>query len=293
MSKKQKIESENDQKEFSSVLSSINNILIAHKDAKELRDYRRIFYTVFLMFCILFLLGVFGLWNIKHSYELKLLQKEKEYQEKIENMEFVLSNQLEQEKFDLFIQNLDLESDDSITKYVDPKVSYTNKWYVPDDLVPVWGKHLIDAKGWYIKVHKIAKQQMEALAKQFYDETNQEIVVVSGYRSYSYQQWIKDRWCPDHLCAKAGHSEHQSWYAIDLYSASTKEQWMASNTLRKHFDWLNANAHVYGFHNPYRKWREIDGYNPEPWHWRYVGEKLARYLKQNDLTFAEFYYSRK
>jgi D-alanyl-D-alanine carboxypeptidase len=93
------------------------------------------------------------------------------------------------------------------------------------------------------------------------------------------------------LCAKAGHSEHQSWYAIDFYSASTQAEWMGSNTLKKYFDWLNANAHVYGFTNTYRKWVEVDGYQPEPWHWRYVGEPLARYLKQHDLTFAEFYYA--
>ncbi len=61
----------------------------------------------------------------------------------------------------------------------------------------------------------------------------------------------------------------------------------------KFFNWLNENAHTYGFHNTYQKGREIDGYEIEPWHWRYLGVPLATYLKDQDITFGEFYYARK
>ncbi len=278
-------------KQFMTNLKSLNNILVAHKDDQELRDYRRMFYSLFFMFCVLFLLWVLGLCYVQDSYYQKIQDAKKIYEDEIKNIEFVIENRLKQEAFQKAIDNLDLDTDTSITKYVDPKISYNNKGYVPTNLVPVKSEFIKDSK-WYIQVHKVAKEKFNELAEQFYNETQQEIIVVSGYRSYAYQKWIKDRGCPDHLCAKAGHSEHQGWYAIDIYSASTQAQWLGSNTLRKYFDWLNANAHVYGFHNPYRKWREIDGYDPEPWHWRYVWEDLARYLKQNDLTFAEFYYAR-
>jgi len=283
---------EKEKQGFSASLKSLNNILIAHKDAQELRDYRRMFYSLFFMFCVLFLLWIFGLCYVQNSYYHKLDLAKQAHADEIKNIEFVLENKFQQKAFIETIQNLDLESDDSIVKYVDPKTSFNNKGYIPKNLVWVWSDFIKDSK-WYIQVHQVAKDNLNKLAEQFYNETQQEIIVVSGYRSYSYQKWIKDRGCPDTLCAKAGHSEHQSGYAIDLYSASTQAEWLWNNTLRKHFAWLNANAHVYGFHNPYQRWVEIDGYEPEPWHWRYVWEDLARYLKQNDLTFAEFYYEKK
>jgi D-alanyl-D-alanine carboxypeptidase len=58
------------------------------------------------------------------------------------------------------------------------------------------------------------------------------------------------------------------------------------------YAWLDDNAHLYGFHNTYQKGRDIDGYEIEPWHWRYLGAALATHLRENDMTFAQFYYSR-
>lgn len=92
------------------------------------------------------------------------------------------------------------------------------------------------------------------------------------------------------MCAKAGHSEHQSGLAIDLWSASTQATWQNSPRLTRFYTWLSENAHLYGFHNTYQRGLEIDGYEIEPWHWRYVGKKLATHLKENDITLAEFYY---
>lgn len=285
-------EIENETPSLVTQIQNLNNVLIAHKDKEELRDYRRMFYTLFFMFCVLFLLWVFGLWYIQKGYSLKLENLQHRHQDEIKSAEFIMNNKLKQQEFALRIKYLNLEDDDSITKYVDPTVSFGNLTYVPDGLVPVETGFIKDSKWWGIQIQALAQQNLNKLAEQFFNETQQEIIVVSGYRSYAYQKWIKDRGCPDNLCAKAWHSEHQSGYAVDLYSASTQAQWLGSNTLRKHFDWLNANAHVYGFHNPYQKWVEIDGYEPEPWHWRYVWEDLARYLKQHDLTFAEFYSAR-
>jgi LAS superfamily LD-carboxypeptidase LdcB len=33
----------------------------------------------------------------------------------------------------------------------------------------------------------------------------------------------------------------------------------------------------------------VDWYEIEPWHWRYLWVELATYLKNKDLTIAEFY----
>jgi D-alanyl-D-alanine carboxypeptidase len=117
------------------------------------------------------------------------------------------------------------------------------------------------------------------------------MVVVSSYRSYAYQAGIKARWCPDNLCAKAGYSEHQSWLTADLWSASSNAYWKSSSRLMWFYNWLVENAHLYWFSNSYQNGREVDGYEIEPWHWRYMWVKFASYLKQENMTFAQFYYS--
>ncbi len=57
------------------------------------------------------------------------------------------------------------------------------------------------------------------------------------------------------------------------------------------YTWLDENAHLYGFANSYKKGRAIDGYEIEPWHWRYLGKDFATYLHEHDMTFAEYYYA--
>ena len=125
--------------------------------------------------------------------------------------------------------------------------------------------------------------------KKFEQETWEKINVVSAYRSYDYQVWIKKWWCSDNLCANPGFSEHQTGLVVDLWSASSKDNWYSNVKLKKYFSWLNENAYKFGFHNTYQKWRDVDWYEIEPWHWRYLWVELATYLRENNLTFAEFY----
>ena len=225
-----------------------------------------------------------------------------EKQERLEKQE--LKTRLEKERkekekkrerieFRKYIYNLDLEKDTSLTKFVNNKVHYNKLWYVPENLVSVWWKYIVDWKWWYIKVSKILKENLEKLSEQFYIDTNNNIVVVSWYRSYNYQKWIKDRGCPDNLCAKAWYSEHQSGLTIDIYSASSEKNWANNNNLKKYFSWFKDNAYKYGFHNTYQKWLEIDWYEIEPWHWRYLWNKFAKYLHDEDITIAEFYNKKK
>lgn len=198
---------------------------------------------------------------------------------------------LQQQKKMQQIVDLDIQSDDSLTKYVDPNVSFQDVWYIPQDLRKLERTHLRDIK-WDAQLREEAATRFEELAWSFYTYFWEKIDVVSSYRSYKYQAGIKSRGCPDHLCAKAGHSEHQSWLAIDLWSASTLWEWQQSPRLQSYYNWLWRNAHFYGWHNPYRKWVDIDGYDPEPWHWRYLWVDLAGYLYEHNVTFAEYYKAR-
>ncbi len=247
-----------------------------------------------ILFLIIFLLVLFLIWITGKYLEIKWEAKEKIRLEKIEKERKIQAEKdrvlKEKEEYKKYLENLDLETDNSLTKFVNNKVHFIELWYIPEDLVSVWDKHIIDWKWWYIKVKKILKENLIKLSEDFFNDTNNNIIVVSWYRSYNYQKWIKDRGCPDNLCAKAGYSEHQSGLAVDLYSASSEKKWQNNNNLKKYYSWLEKNAYKYGFTNTYQKWLKIDWYEIEPWHWRYVWEKFAKYLHDNNITIAEFYY---
>lgn len=183
----------------------------------------------------------------------------------------------------------DLYKDSSITKYVDNKVHYNNLEYIPENLVDLKWKYLIDIKN-NQKVRKIMLDNLEKLSKDFYNTFNKKLKIVSAYRGYKYQKWIKDRGCSDIFCANAGYSEHQSGLAVDFWEATEEKRFKENEELKTYFNWMKGNWAKYGFTNTYQKWIKIDWYSVEPWHWRYVWVELATYLKKEDITFAEFYY---
>ncbi len=188
-----------------------------------------------------------------------------------------------------FIFNLDHETDNSIYKFVTSTKSFNDKQYTPNDLEKIESKFIFDTKWWNQILRKEANKALQKLGWAFYRKFNKKLSVISAYRSYNYQKGIKNWWCPDNFCAKAWFSEHQSWLAVDLLEVSTVDSWTNNLDLTWYFNWLNQNANIYGFHNTYQKWLKVDWYEIEPWHWRYLWEEFATYLKGNKLTIAEFY----
>ena len=54
--------------------------------------------------------------------------------------------------------------------------------------------------------------------------------------------------------------------------------------------WLAKNCWKYGYILRYPENKvNITGYAYEPWHIRYVGKKLAKYLYKHDLCLEEYY----
>lgn len=178
--------------------------------------------------------------------------------------------------------------DDSITKFVNDKVHFSKLNYSPKDLVYLKWDYIIDAK-WNQVLRNEANKYLQELSKDFYKEFSVRLKVVSAYRSYNYQVWIKQRWCSDMFCAKPGYSEHQSWLAVDFFETTSKDEFLAKKELKKYFDWLEKNAYKYWFHNSYKNWKEIDWYAIEPWHWRYLWVPFATELQQENITYAEYY----
>jgi D-alanyl-D-alanine carboxypeptidase len=49
------------------------------------------------------------------------------------------------------------------------------------------------------------------------------------------------------------------------------------------------NAHKYGFILRFPEGKEkITGFNAEAWHFRYVGEEVATFIYNNNLTYEEY-----
>lgn len=115
--------------------------------------------------------------------------------------------------------------------------------------------------------------------------------VVSGYRSYSTQDGLYNRYvsqdgqaAADTYSARPGHSEHQTGLAIDVNSVS----YSFANTAEG--QWLAANAHRFGFIIRYPESKQsVTGYMYEPWHIRYVGKTLAPKVYESGLCLEEYF----
>lgn len=120
---------------------------------------------------------------------------------------------------------------------------------------------------------------------------------VSAYRSYERQRQIyqknlatKGRRHTKQFSAKPGSSEHQTGLTIDVSCSSVGCALEEAFAETEEGQWLAKNCHKYGFIIRYPKEKsDVTGYSYEPWHIRYVGKNLAKYLYKNDLTLEEYY----
>lgn len=86
-----------------------------------------------------------------------------------------------------------------------------------------------------------------------------------------------------------GHSEHETGLALDILCSGNMNM-DASQEREAGNIWLKKNCHRYGFILRYPKGKEkVTGINYEPWHFRYVGEKASKYMKQQNMTLEEFW----
>ncbi|WP_157560515.1 D-alanyl-D-alanine carboxypeptidase family protein [Microbacterium gubbeenense] len=111
------------------------------------------------------------------------------------------------------------------------------------------------------------------------------IALTSGYRSYNTQAAIHRSQVGslgvvegERLAARPGHSEHQLGLAADVVacgSGGCGSMYAFAGTAQER--WVRENSWRYGWIVRYEAGRTgTTGYNPEPWHLRYIGADLAR-----------------
>ena len=169
------------------------------------------------------------------------------------------------------------------------KVYFLNEHYIPESL------REIDNEWKYtetktLKLHsKVVPSftQMVKAAKE--DGIN--LWVVSAYRSYYDQATLKGQYLITYgsganaFSADQGYSEHQLGTTID-FTTNGLGGGLDGFGNTPAFTWLQENAHKYGFTLSYPQGNSY--YEYEPWHWRFVGEKLARDLKKDGATFYDW-----
>lgn len=184
---------------------------------------------------------------------------------------------------------------ESITVLVNKELPLPSD-YIPDDLVVPnvsFSFSYNDEKKLMRKVAAEALEQLFEAAKA----DNIYLNGVSAYRSYKRQYEIftnnVKKQGLDHTMkysATPGYSEHQTGLAIDVSAESVNNRLDESFGKSAEGKWLAEHAHEYGFIIRYPKDKvQITGYAYEPWHIRYVGKPLAKYIYENNLCLEEYF----
>lgn len=181
------------------------------------------------------------------------------------------------------------------TKYLNEIYILINKYlYMPNDYVP---NNLEEINSKYTNGTKKLVREAKTKFEEMAETANKEgytIRAISAFRSYEYQKGLYDNYAEkdgyqiaDTYSARPGYSEHQTGLVVDIDNGVIDYNNFEN---AKEFSWMQKNAYKYGFILRYPKGKEdITGYTYESWHYRYVGEKIARYIKENNITFDEYY----
>jgi zinc D-Ala-D-Ala carboxypeptidase len=183
----------------------------------------------------------------------------------------------------------DMDDDASLYVFISTKKPLNNKGYIPSQLVAIDSPYIIQHNPG-MQLRPEANAAFHDLAKAFYDTFDKKLYLVSAYRSHKLQQQLLDDGCPRSRCARPGTSEHQLWLAIDIHVGYNGRQTNSmANKDSIYYRRLEQNAHRFGRHNTFQKWIHIDWQMEEWRHWRYLGIQLATYLREHNMSLAEYY----
>lgn len=183
------------------------------------------------------------------------------------------------------LEKLSKTDSELLKKY--SKVYFLNENYIPPRLTDIPDNHLY-AKGKPLQFHAEAYPFLQKLLDA---ATNAgiDVQVISAYRSFGTQAYLKSSYkvtygigTANKFSADQGYSEHQLGTTVDFTTAKTGANFIGFEKTDA-YKWLLDNAYKYGFILSYPKQNTF--YSFEPWHWRFVGIKLATKLHDENTYF--------
>ncbi len=212
----------------------------------------------------------------------ELLQKVNYQESIIQNFSSEIENAKQNINTLIKLRNLDEEL---LKKY--SKVYFLNENYVPRPLVPIDSQYVSNKEEQYIlaNVMPFLYSLLENAKKDGID-----LKIKWGYRSFYDQANIKSSAAmtfgsgANKFIADQGYSEHQLGTTVDFITSEFNgNSSLFSKT--KAYKWLVDNAYKYGFVLSYPENNKY--YIFEPWHWRFVGIRLATKLHNVNKYFYD------
>ena len=169
------------------------------------------------------------------------------------------------------------------------KVYFLNEHYIPEKLTTIEKSYMYDESRNHQLHSKVIPyfNSMVDAAK----EDGVDLWVVSAYRSFETQAQLKGAYSVTYgsganaFSADQGFSEHQLGTTID-FTAKGIGGGLNGFQNTAGYTWLKDNAFKYGFTLSYSEGNAY--YTFEPWHWRFVGEDLARDLNKDNAHFYDW-----
>ncbi|OHA58101.1 MAG: hypothetical protein A2571_03620 [Candidatus Vogelbacteria bacterium RIFOXYD1_FULL_44_32] len=168
------------------------------------------------------------------------------------------------------------------------KIFFLNENYSPAELKDIDSEYLYD-KTKTLQIHAEVESFLVDMLQEA-SEDGVDLQVVSAFRSFGYQSQLKNSYAvvygagtANQFSADQGYSEHQLGTTLD-FTILGKVPFVGFDTTEG-FKWLQANAYKFGFVLSYPKGNVY--YQYEPWHWRFVGENLARDLNRSGKFFYD------
>ena len=169
------------------------------------------------------------------------------------------------------------------------KVFFLNEHYSPPRLTEIQSEYKYsDTK--ILKIHSSVWPNLKSLIDDA-GKNDVKIYVSSAFRSFNEQSALKGQYTVSYgagtanqFSADQGYSEHQLGTTVDFITTGLGGALDGFDST-KAYTWLVANAHRYGFTLSYPKDNKF--YVFEPWHWRYVGVKLATDLHNKGKHFYD------
>lgn len=168
------------------------------------------------------------------------------------------------------------------------RVYFLNENYTPSALAQIDVKYIYDT-GKDLYFHSSAHSFLTALMDDAM-RSGIDMQIISAYRSFGTQADLKSSYTviygsgANQFSADQGYSEHQLGTTVDFTTKTVGASFVGFDKT-KAYEWLKQNAYRYGFVLSYPPGNTY--YRFEPWHWRFVGRKLAERLHNDGKYFYD------